>query len=69
MRYRIYFERHWRTGYEYRETPEGAVLRANYLIDQGAAGVEIWDSEVPDRVYVPSQFDELLARVRRTGRV
>jgi len=63
MRYKIYSEWQQRRSVEYRETAQGAVLRAQYLIDLGAAGVEIWDSQTPDRVYLPWQFDDLLSPV------
>ena len=64
MRYRIYYEWDRHRGFEHRETPEGAILRAQYLIDHGAAGVEIWDRRTPDRIYLPRQFDELLSDCR-----
>lgn len=61
MRYKIYSELKGRAAVEYRETARGAVLRADWLIDLGAAGVVIWDQQTLDRVYLPWQFDELLA--------
>ena len=60
MQYKIYSEWEGRPGVEYRETADGAVLRAEFLIDRGAAGVEIWDAQNPDRVYLPWQFHELV---------
>ena len=70
MRYKIYSEREGRAAVEYRETDEGAVLRADWLLDRGAAGVVIWDEQTADRVYLPWQFEELLqAKVNRIRRV
>jgi len=60
MRYRIYSEWEQRPSVEYRETAQAAILRAEYLIERGAAGVEIWDEQNADRVYLPWQFYELL---------
>ena len=60
MRFKIYSELNGRAAVEYRETAEGAVLRADWLIDRGAAGVVIWDEQTSDRVYPPWQFEELI---------
>ena len=60
MRFKIYSELNGRAAVEHRETAEGAVLRADWLIDRGAAGVVIWDAQTSDRVYLPWQFDELI---------
>lgn len=68
MRYRIYSEENNRYAVEWRLTAEGAVVRAQYLVERGAAGVEIWDNEMPDRIYLPWQFDELLPPCFNVGR-
>ena len=65
MRYKIYSEFEGRAAAGYRETAEGA---ADWLIDRGAAGVVIWDEQTSDRVYLPWQFEELLAsNAHRSG--
>jgi hypothetical protein len=50
MRYRIYSETRGLSSFDHRETADAAVPPANYLTDPGAAGVEIWDDQMPDRV-------------------